>query len=308
MSDRATAISLRACSTRAAAARRSWFAPIASSTSFLSAGSLKTVHHGKSASDAGSGGPCWPLVTSGVATVGRLYSGPSAQAANSGSAAKIARSPVALLLTAGSPAQQHVEYRRQEQAEQRDAEHAAEDRGPQGLAHLGPGAGGDRQRQHAENERERGHHDGPQPQPAGFDRGGEFVHAALLLLLGELDDQDGVLGREADQDDEADLRDEVVVHATEPRAEERERQTHRRDQDDGQRQRPALILGGMDEKDEEHAKRKDEDRGVAGELRLIGEVRPFDLHPGREHPGGETLHRRRRRAQAAARRRVAVHL
>src|SRR5207253_2802488 len=217
MSDRATAISLRACSTRAAAARRSWFAPIASSTSFLSAGSLKTVHHGKSASDAGSGGPCWPLVTSGVATVGRLYSGPSAQAANSGSAAKIARSPVALLLTAGSPAQQHVEYRRQEQAEQRDAEHAAEDRGPQGLAHLGPGAG-------------------------------------------------------------------------------------------GERQRPALILGGVDEKDEEHAKRKDEDRGVARELRLIGEVRPFDLHPGREHPGGKTLHRRRGRAQAAARRRVAVHL
>src|SRR2546423_9074527 len=117
MSDRATAISLRACSTRAAAARRSWFAPIASSTSFLSAGSLKTVHHGKSASDAGSGGPCWPLVTSGMATVGRLYSGPSAQAAKSGSsAAKIARRPVALLLTAGSPAQHHVEYRRQEQA------------------------------------------------------------------------------------------------------------------------------------------------------------------------------------------------
>ncbi len=37
--------------------------------------------------------------------------------------------------------------------------------------------------------------------------------ALVLELLGELDDQDGVLGRQADEHDKADLREDVVVHA-----------------------------------------------------------------------------------------------
>ena len=37
--------------------------------------------------------------------------------------------------------------------------------------------------------------------------------ARLLELLRELDDQNGVLRRQADEHDEADLREDVVVHA-----------------------------------------------------------------------------------------------
>ena len=46
-----------------------------------------------------------------------------------------------------------------------------------------------------------------------LDRGLAAVLALLLGLLGELDDQDGVLGGQADQHDEADLRQDVDVHA-----------------------------------------------------------------------------------------------
>jgi hypothetical protein len=44
--------------------------------------------------------------------------------------------------------------------------------------------------------------------------------ALLVLHLRELDDQDGVLGREADQHDEADLHVDVVVEPEQPDAEE----------------------------------------------------------------------------------------
>ena len=68
-------------------------------------------------------------------------------------------------------AQQHVEHRRQEEAEDGHADHAGEHRDAHGVAHLGAGAGREHQRQHAHDEGERGHQDRPQPQPARLDRG-----------------------------------------------------------------------------------------------------------------------------------------
>src|SRR5439155_5630142 len=210
MSARATAIWLRACSTRAAAARKSWLPRIASSTSACRAGSRKTAHHGRSASEAVSAGPRWPRVVSGVGTAGRRYLGPTAQAARSGTATAIERRvPRPRLPTPelsgrlgrharrralGCPRgrrapENHVEHRRQEEAEERDAEHAAEHRRAERLAHLGAGPGRARERQHAQDERERGHQDRPEAEPARLDGGREAVLALLLLLLGELDDE-----------------------------------------------------------------------------------------------------------------------
>src|SRR6201997_630069 len=49
---------------------------------------------------------------------------------------------------------------------------------------------------------------------AGSLHGGVERRGALLLAVaGELDDQDGVLARQADQHHEADLREQVVVQA-----------------------------------------------------------------------------------------------
>ena len=66
----------------------------------------------------------------------------------------------------------------------------------------------------AEDEGEGGHQDRPQPGAAGLRGGLVPLEAVLqLALAGELDDQDGVLGRQADQHDQADLGQDVVVHA-----------------------------------------------------------------------------------------------
>ena len=87
--------------------------------------------------------------------------------------------------------------------------------------------------------------------------------AALVLLLpGELDDQDGVLGGQADQHDEADLRQDVDRHPACEQAGNGSQQAHRHDQDDGQRQLPALVLGDQNEKDEEGGHAEHEQGGV----------------------------------------------
>ena len=68
-------------------------------------------------------------------------------------------------------AQQHVEHRREEEAERGDADHSGEHRDAHRLAHLGAGAGGEGERHDAHHERHRRHQDRTQPQAARLDRG-----------------------------------------------------------------------------------------------------------------------------------------
>ena len=82
----------------------------------------------------------------------------------------------------------------------------------------------------------------------------EAVGAALLGLFGELDDQDGVLGGQADQHHEADLGQDVVVHAAQQNAADRRKQTHRHDQDHRERKQHALVLRGKQQEHEHDGK------------------------------------------------------
>jgi len=61
------------------------------------------------------------------------------------------------------PPQQHIEDRRQEQAEEGDAEHPGEHRNAHGVTDLGAGTGEDDQRHDAHDEGEGGRQDRPQP-------------------------------------------------------------------------------------------------------------------------------------------------
>ena len=82
---------------------------------------------------------------------------------------------------------------------------------PIALAHLRAGAAGDDQRQDAQDEREGRHQDRTEPQPCSLH---DRLHRPLALglqLAGELDDQDRILGGQADENDEADLRQDVDV-------------------------------------------------------------------------------------------------
>ncbi len=69
---------------------------------------------------------------------------------------------------------------------------------------------------------------GRKAQLGPFERGLDHRLALLELRLRELDDEDGVLGREADEHDEPDLRVDVVVEVPRHQAEEGAEDRHRR--------------------------------------------------------------------------------
>ena len=116
---------------------------------------------------------------------------------------------------AGQAAQQDVEHRRQEDAEGGDADHAGKDGDAHGLAHLGAGAGritsGSTPMMKAIDVMRMGRRRRRLASIAACARRAP----GKLQLARELDDQDGVLGRQADQHDQADLREDVVVAAGE---------------------------------------------------------------------------------------------
>ena len=104
------------------------------------------------------------------------------------------------------------------------------------MPNLGTGASRDHQRHDTHDECEGGHEDRPQSHPGRFQHGGDGVVTLLLLeVLRELHDENCVLTGEADQHDEANLREDVVVAVIEQHANDRGQQAHRHDQDDGQR-------------------------------------------------------------------------
>ena len=97
------------------------------------------------------------------------------------------------------------------------------------------------QRQHAQDEGHRGHHDRPEAQVRGFQRRLDRALALRLQVLGELDDQDRVLRRQADDGDQADLEVHVVGVAAQRRRQQHAEHAQRHHQDHRQRDRPALV-------------------------------------------------------------------
>ena len=105
-----------------------------------------------------------------------------------------------------------IKNRRQENAEQRDAEHAGEHGGAQSAAHLGARADRNHERDYAEDEGETGHDDGPEPQLASRQRRLEARFARFALRLSEFHDQNRILAGQTHQHQETDLRKDVNVH------------------------------------------------------------------------------------------------
>ena len=144
-------------------------------------------------------------------------------------------------------------------AEDRRDEHAGEHRHAHHLARLGAGARRRQQRHDAEDEREGGHQNRPEPQLRRRQRRVHERLALVVLHLGELDDQNRVLRRQADQHDQPDLR-EHVVHvaradepARQPEAEVGAERRERRAEQHAERQAPALVLRGQNQEHEEDA-------------------------------------------------------
>jgi hypothetical protein len=69
-------------------------------------------------------------------------------------------------------------------------------------------------------------------------------------------------------------------------------QHHRHDQDDGERQRPALVLRGQHQEREQDAQRENPDRRIAGQDLLVGELGPLETHAIRQFALGKCRHQR----------------
>ncbi len=99
----------------------------------------------------------------------------------------------------------HVNRRQNEQGEERADSHAADQHDAYAVAGLGAGARHEDKRKVAEHGRGRRHQYRPQSRHRRLSDGNRFEVPGKLELVGESDDQDAVLGDEADQGDEPDL-------------------------------------------------------------------------------------------------------
>ena len=136
---------------------------------------------------------------------------------------------------------QHEEEGHEEDGQYGGTHHAADDAGADGDTAAGTGARTGGQRQHAEDKGQRGHEDGAQAQTRRFHhRLGEPL-ALLIELLGELDDQDGVLGREADCGQQPHLEVDVILQAAQHGRQHGAQDPQRYYQHDGEGDAPALI-------------------------------------------------------------------
>src|SRR5882757_999246 len=123
---------------------------------------------------------------------------------------------------------------------------------------------------------------------------------AILDLFSEFDDQDRVLTSEPDEHNEADLREDVVLHRAEPNTVDRAEQTHRDDKNDRERQRPTFVKRREQQENEQNAKRENVNRAVARKFLLERYLRPLGREAGRQDLFSETFNGGKRLAAARA--------
>ena len=141
------------------------------------------------------------------------------------------------------------EHRHEQDCQQGRGDHPREHAGADGTLAGRTGTGGEEQRQHAQNERHRSHDDGSETQMAGLQHGFDQTLALSLQVLGKFDDQNGVLGRQPDDGDQAHLQVDIIGHAAQSHPGERAEQPQRNHQQHSQRYRPTLVQRGQAEED-----------------------------------------------------------
>ena len=180
----------------------------------------------------------------------------------------------------------------EEEIHHRRHDHPAEHGRPQRMAALRARSGGDDQRKDAENEGKGRHEDRAQALFRCFQRGVRDGVTLRTELGRELDDENGILGRQANQHDEPDLAEHVVDLMANELCEERAYDAERDGQEHDERQAEALVLRREDQENENERERKDEQRRVARFNLFFGDTGPFEGHALREGRLGDALHLR----------------
>ena len=177
----------------------------------------------------------------------------------------------------------HVkEHGREKNAEQRHAEHPAEDGDAERVAHFGPRPVGQHQGNHAEDKSERSHQDRPQTKSRCFFRGVEARFSLFVKLPGEFDDQDRIFAGQAKQHDQPDLHENIDVAMRDQHADHGAEQTQRHVQNHGQRQPPTFIERRQRQKHASHGQCEHVHRRVAGPELQEHQFGPIGFHRNRQ--------------------------
>ena len=158
-------------------------------------------------------------------------------------------------------------------------------------AGVGPGAGGDHQGQQADDEGQGGHEHGAEAHSRPGQGGVVQALARLVLFLGEFDDEDGILGRQADEQHQTDLGVKVVLqmaqHQTPRGAQDRHGDRGQDREGDG----PAFVKGYQEEVAEEHRQAEDGRLDPGALLGLLqGHAGPLEAEPLRQRLFRDRLH------------------
>ena len=205
-------------------------------------------------------GPPEPAADSVVSSGSRLRaSGSVTGRLKSGVRSPEPRQVVSAALRSRAPNRLHhdVEDRDEEDVQEGGEQHPAGDRRAHRMTALLPGAACKHQRHDAEDERQRRHQDRPQPDARGLDRRVHDRTALPAQLLGELDDQNRVLGGQPDQHHESDLTVEIVLQPAHPLRRQRAEYRQRYAQQHDERQHERLVLRCERQVDEQQADAED---------------------------------------------------
>src|ERR1700730_9858369 len=143
-----------------------------------------------------------------------------------------------------------VHDRRGEQREHLAEDEATDNGDAERPAELGARARAEGQGQRAEQSGHGGHHDGAETQQTSLIDGFDAGLAALALgLYGEVDHEDGVFLHQADQQNDADERDDAEVRVDQPNGEQRADTRGRKSGKNGDGMDIALVQDSQDDID-----------------------------------------------------------
>ena len=161
-----------------------------------------------------------------------------------------------------------------------------------------------RQRNRTQNGRQRGHKNWPQTQRRRFNHRRTAFQAAFAQLVGELDDQDAILGDQPDQHHQTNLAVHVQRAASQKQRQQRPGHRQRYGQHDDQRCDEALELRRQHQIDKQQRQHKGHIQAGAGfaEFARLPIQRRGCI--GTEHLGHSLIHEAQRLAQSIAGRHV----
>ena len=134
------------------------------------------------------------------------------------------------------------------------------------------------QRRDAENEGERCHDDRTQSLLGRFQGGILRRHSRVTAFASRLHNQDCILGGQSDQHDESDLNEDVDIQVRDPESGNRAQQAHRNDQQDRHRHRPAFVLCGENQEDQDDRANKCVECRAPFQQLQVRQFRPFVCH------------------------------